>query len=451
MTEPAAPSPGRIFISYRREDSAYPAGWLYDKLVERYGADQVFKDVDSIELGDDFVDMISSAVGSCDVLLALIGEQWTTITDAQGHRRLDDPDDFVRLEIEAALTRNVRVIPILVDEATMPGVDELPPSLARLVRRQALELSPARFDFDTGRLLRVLDRSLVEVRSARDSATASAAPTSATPTAARHPTEPVAPARVEPGPGPGAPAPTEPAASRPPSDTVRPRRRLSTRARIITVAGAGVALVLVGVGVATTSGGESVVFEDDFSGQRSGWYVLSDEDIGSGDYADGTYRIAVEAGHGDSGAAAFPGRGLGTPPPPDLRVAVAARRVPGTDPNMDFGVLCRRRGDEAYLFGVSDDYAKIVKMSSSDPYAVLWDKRLPLDANAMNRLDAECTGDEGGQAVRLAFSVNGQLVEELTDRKDPLPAGSVGLFLGSAKEAQTESVAEFDDVVVTRL
>jgi hypothetical protein len=136
-------------------------------LADRYGGDQVFKDVDSIRLGDDFVEVIASAVGSCDVLLALIGEEWLTITDEHGRRRLDNPDDFVRLEIEAALTREVRVIPILVDGARMPRADELPDGLAKLVRRQALELSPARFDFDTSRLLKVLDWTLVEVRTAQ--------------------------------------------------------------------------------------------------------------------------------------------------------------------------------------------------------------------------------------------------------------------------------------------
>jgi TIR domain len=168
MVDSATPTPGRIFISYRRDETAYPAGWLYDRLADRYGGGQVFKDIDSIQLGDDFVEVITTAVGSCDVLLALVGEQWLTITDAQGRRRLDDPEDFVRLEIEAALTRHVRVIPILVDGAMMPRADELPPSLAGLVRRQALELSPARFDFDTGRLLKVLDRTLAEVRTAHD-------------------------------------------------------------------------------------------------------------------------------------------------------------------------------------------------------------------------------------------------------------------------------------------
>src|SRR5829696_2978414 len=175
MAGPIPAASGRIFISYRREETAYPAGWLYDRLAERFGSGQVFKDVDSIQLGDDFVEVITRAVASCDVLLALVGDEWLTITDQDGRRRLDDPDDFVRLEIEAALTRNVRVIPILIDGATMPRPEELPPSLAGLVRRQALELSPSRFDFDTSRLLKVLDRTLVEVRAANDDAAVAAA------------------------------------------------------------------------------------------------------------------------------------------------------------------------------------------------------------------------------------------------------------------------------------
>ena len=170
MAESAAPSLGRIFISYRRAETAYPAGWLYDRLANRYGVSQIFKDVDSIELGDNFVEVITRAVGSCDVLLALVGNQWLTTTDARGRRRIDDPNDFVRLEIETALTRNIRVIPILVEGATMPPAEDLPPSLASLMHRQALELSPARFEYDTSRLLRVLDRTLAEVRTAYDHA-----------------------------------------------------------------------------------------------------------------------------------------------------------------------------------------------------------------------------------------------------------------------------------------
>src|SRR3954453_13424919 len=86
----AEPSPGRIFISYRREETAYAAGWLFNRLADRFGPDQVFKDVDSIELGDDFVAAITSAVGSTDVLLTLIGDTWLTVSDDHGVRRLDD-------------------------------------------------------------------------------------------------------------------------------------------------------------------------------------------------------------------------------------------------------------------------------------------------------------------------------------------------------------------------
>jgi hypothetical protein len=179
MAESAAELPGRIFISYRRGETAYPAGWLFDRLVQHFGAVQIFKDVDSIELGDDFVEVITRAVGSCDVLLALIGGQWLTVTDVNGRRRIDDPDDFVRLEIQAALTRNVRIIPILVDGARMPRAEDLPAGLAGLTRRQALELSPNRFEYDTNRLLKVLDATLAEVRTAHDDAISRSAVTQA--------------------------------------------------------------------------------------------------------------------------------------------------------------------------------------------------------------------------------------------------------------------------------
>jgi hypothetical protein len=230
MVESAAPVPGRVFISYRREETAYPAGWLYDRLANRYGG-EVFKDVDSIQLGDDFVEVITRAVGSCDVLLALIGDQWLTITDQHGRRRLDDPDDFVRLEIEAALTRNVRVIPILVEGARLPRADELPPSLARLVRRQALELSPARFDFDTSRLLKVLDKTLAEMRTAHDSAAAVSAPAgkAADSGTAEPPTAPEQREQAEPSPTPSIQqTPATPPAVGPASEQSKPPDRSTT-------------------------------------------------------------------------------------------------------------------------------------------------------------------------------------------------------------------------------
>jgi hypothetical protein len=150
---------GRVFICYRREDAGYPAGWLFDQLAARLGADRVFKDVDSIEPGDDFAEVITEAVSSCAVLLAVIGGRWLEAVGQDG-LRLDDPGDFVRLEIEAALAREVRVIPVLVDGARMPRPDQLPASLAPLARRQAIEVSHSRFSTDLTGLLNVLDREL---------------------------------------------------------------------------------------------------------------------------------------------------------------------------------------------------------------------------------------------------------------------------------------------------
>jgi multiple sugar transport system substrate-binding protein len=167
--------PGRIFISYRRQETAWPARQLYDVLVEHFPAEQVFKDVDNIDPGDEFVERITSAVESCDVLLALIGPNWLTITNKKGQRRLDDPKDYVRLEIETALTRKIRVIPILVDDAQMPGEDELPPTVAPLVYRNAVEINPV--TFDTKRLISTVRRTLAALK-VSDTTTGSASPTS---------------------------------------------------------------------------------------------------------------------------------------------------------------------------------------------------------------------------------------------------------------------------------
>ena len=183
MPASAPGSSGQIFISYRREETAYPAGWLFDRLAGQFGEGRVFKDVDSIQPGDDFTQVITAAVESSAVLLALIGNRWLTITGDDGRPRLDDPGDFVRLEIETALARNVRVVPILIEGARMPRADQLPASMAKLVHRQALELSPGRFNADTGPLLRMLERILTELQAppavTDPEVTAVAAPTDA--------------------------------------------------------------------------------------------------------------------------------------------------------------------------------------------------------------------------------------------------------------------------------
>jgi hypothetical protein len=164
-TNPADGSPGgfvtpSVFISYRREDCPGHAGRLFDHLRTRFGGASVFMDVTDIEAGVDFVDVLQRAVGSCDVLLAVIGREWLTCTDRNGRRRLDDPHDFIRLEVGIALTRNVRVIPVLVEGAVVPTASELPSDLEGLTRRQAVELRDARWNADVESLAGVLDRVL---------------------------------------------------------------------------------------------------------------------------------------------------------------------------------------------------------------------------------------------------------------------------------------------------
>jgi uncharacterized protein YjbI with pentapeptide repeats len=151
---------GKIFLSYRRDDSGGVAAVLYDRLAAHFGHEQVFKDVDSLIPGDYFPQVIANAVGSCDVLLAVIGERWLTITNQDGARRLDALGDFVRIEIETALERDVLVIPVLVNGATMPQPDELPASLVGLAGRHTQVLRASRFDADVVRLLEALDERL---------------------------------------------------------------------------------------------------------------------------------------------------------------------------------------------------------------------------------------------------------------------------------------------------
>jgi hypothetical protein len=151
----------RIFLSYRRDDSAGYAGRLYDRLSQHFGADSVFMDV-KIPLGEDFAKVIGERVASCDVLIALIGKQWLSMTDEGGQRRLNDPDDWVNLEVATALNRDVRVIPVLVRGAHMPEVEELPDVLAGLARRQALSIDDARFHEDANRLIEAIGGGAVQ-------------------------------------------------------------------------------------------------------------------------------------------------------------------------------------------------------------------------------------------------------------------------------------------------
>jgi hypothetical protein len=149
-----------VFISYRRDDSSAYAGRLYDHLCTRFGPERVFMDVDTIRPGEDFVQAISDRVASCDALIVVIGRRWLTSADATGARRLDDANDFVRLEIASALECKVRVIPALVDGAQMPGPRDLPPDLAPLSRRNAIEISNTLFRQSMELLIQALEEAV---------------------------------------------------------------------------------------------------------------------------------------------------------------------------------------------------------------------------------------------------------------------------------------------------
>jgi tRNA A-37 threonylcarbamoyl transferase component Bud32/uncharacterized membrane protein YeaQ/YmgE (transglycosylase-associated protein family) len=152
--------PQLIFLSYRRKDTAVYAILLQTLLRTRFPTTEVFLDLDSIEAGLPFDEVIRDALNSSAVLIALIGRQWTTIVDEDGRRRLDDPDDYVRYEIQTALKRRLRVIPVLVDGAKPLRREDLPSQLQGFSRLEALELNIDRNPYDADRLLGIIERVL---------------------------------------------------------------------------------------------------------------------------------------------------------------------------------------------------------------------------------------------------------------------------------------------------
>jgi TIR domain-containing protein len=158
MADSGPPASNRIFISYRREETAGHAGRLYDRLASHFGDGQVFMDVHSLEGGVDYENIIEQEMASSAVVVALIGRQWLTMTDEAGRRRIDNPRDLMRLELEAALAADVRVIPVLVAGAAMPQREHLPESLEGLARRHTLRLSNETFHSDADLLLEAIER-----------------------------------------------------------------------------------------------------------------------------------------------------------------------------------------------------------------------------------------------------------------------------------------------------
>jgi TIR domain len=158
---------GKIFINYRRGDDAGYSGRLFDRLQDVFAPQQLFMDVDNIAPGLDFVRVLNDRVAECDVVLAVIGRNWIDARDAAGKRRLDDPEDFVRIEIASALDQGKRVIPVLVADAPMPRPDDLPEALRPLSRRNAVRLTHERFRSDTQGLIKALQQSLEEIEARR--------------------------------------------------------------------------------------------------------------------------------------------------------------------------------------------------------------------------------------------------------------------------------------------
>ena len=152
--------PDKIFINYRRDDSIGTAGRLHDRLAQTFGQNNIFMDVDHIPAGVDFVMHLNSKVATCKIFLAVIGPHWLDAKDEAGQRRLHSPDDFVAVEIAAALDRNIRVIPVLVDGAAVPKASELPDSLRPLARRQAVELRQLHFGRDADALIKRVREAL---------------------------------------------------------------------------------------------------------------------------------------------------------------------------------------------------------------------------------------------------------------------------------------------------
>jgi hypothetical protein len=151
----------KIFISYRRQDSRDITGRIYDRLLRHWEAERIFKDVDNIDPGEDYRDVIDREIAQCSLFLAVIGPSWLAAKKADGKRRLDDPTDMVRIEIETALARNQRVIPIVVGEGRMPEPEELPESLRELADRHAFPVRPdPDFHRDMDRLVKLIERAM---------------------------------------------------------------------------------------------------------------------------------------------------------------------------------------------------------------------------------------------------------------------------------------------------
>ena len=471
---------GRIFISYRRADTANQAGWLADRLAGHFGRSQVVRDVDSIQLGNDFADVIAAAVTSCDVLLALIGHQW--LAAAPGG------DDYVRVEIESALTRGVQVIPVLVDGARMPTAAELPPSLALLAQRPPLSLGAANPEADVSRMIQVLDQSIAERPGHRGQpgqnqpTVTGMAPSWGRPAVQGgqpHPSQPH-PGQPQPGQIPAAQAKSAPTRQM----RRRPRTWVIAAAAAAVVAAVVVAVIVIPGGShpaspsaassssaaanagkgsapklsnsASPSASAKVLVADDFSTNKVGW--VDDAHASAGAYTgSGAYRLSVTGYNGQNELArpSSAGSGLSGVTPLNLDASVDVRTLSGAAQGYGLGLAFRGDGNgDLYAFLIEDHAVAIQKWVGNG--AKITGEPAPVSVSDLHvgssgRLRAVATTIDGGQAVHLELWLNGKKLVDYTDRDNPYTRGYMGLYVESISDSPSTAAAEFDNFTASQV
>jgi hypothetical protein len=164
-----------VFINYRTGDGEWPAAFLDDKFKRRFGADRVFRDATSLEAGRDFRPALRQRLERCTVLVVIIGPDWLTARDASGRRRLDNPEDYVRMEIEESLKRKIRVIPITLNDVRLPLADELPKEIADLAHRQSRVFRSRNYEQDFEQITSIIDEEIPRATENHDAVPAAGA------------------------------------------------------------------------------------------------------------------------------------------------------------------------------------------------------------------------------------------------------------------------------------
>jgi hypothetical protein len=412
------------------------------------------------------------------VLLALIGHQW--LAAAAG------PEDFVRVEIESALTRGVQVIPVLVDGARMPAAAELPPSLALLAQRPPLSLGAANPEADVSRLIQVLDQSIAE-RQATQAGLGGLAGNQPTVTGMAPSWGPpaVQPPPRQPPPGHSGPAQIKSAQIQS-AQTKRMRRRPRTLVTALIACGVVAAAVVAFVAIpggghpaasaassssaagshhdsspkvsnsASPSASAKVLVTDDFSTNKVGW--VDDAHASAGAYTgSGAYRLSVSGYNGQNELArpSGAGSGLSGVTPLNLDVTVDVRKLSGAAQGYGLGLAFRGDGNGNLYAFLIEDHAVAIQKWVGDGARVTGDPApvsvSDLHVGASDRLRAVGTTIDGGQAVHLELWLNGKKLVDYTDRDNPYIRGYMGLYVESISDSPSTAAAEFDNFTAAQL